>query len=163
MCEAPEIIASSFVFICRPLSRRVIMTEATSQSRIKSVLRKWQNALETTMPLHYRKEDLLKSRIDDSAEHLVRPWNYVDFLRRLRSFRSAHWFAKYNIISPLECARYGWTNTANDTLTCLSCHAKILHDPVTDPTGIVLHSQLAALHEQSCGWINNVCPTSFKQ
>ena len=45
------------------------------------------------------------------------------FRQRVASFRIATWFAKPPALSPLQCARYGWRNTAVDELTCVSCGA----------------------------------------
>jgi hypothetical protein len=47
-----------------------------------------------------------------------RPWDRGDLFRRLATFRSSTWFCKPAAISPVECARRGWTNTAADLLTC---------------------------------------------
>lgn len=84
------------------------------------------------------------------ASQPVRPWVYDDFLVRLRShlsrtnhihlklssfsllflcrsFKASLWFAMPLEISPLECARHGWTNSAPSTLKCLSCSVEIKH------------------------------------
>lgn len=47
-----------------------------------------------------------------------RPWDRGDLFRRLATFRSSTWFCKPAVISPVECARRGWTNTAADLLSC---------------------------------------------
>lgn len=47
-----------------------------------------------------------------------RPWDRGDLFRRLATFKSGTWFCKPQSISPVECARRGWTNTAPDLLTC---------------------------------------------
>lgn len=58
----------------------------------------------------------------------VRPWNYDDFLTRLKSFHNtSHWFAKDLNIDAISCCRYGWTNTKVDTLTCSYCQSTISH------------------------------------
>ncbi|KAI3428218.1 hypothetical protein D9Q98_006598 [Chlorella vulgaris] len=54
-----------------------------------------------------------------------RPWDRGDLFRRLATFRSSTWFCKPVAISPVECARRGWTNTAADLLTCEFCKAKL--------------------------------------
>jgi hypothetical protein len=47
-----------------------------------------------------------------------RPWDRGDLFRRLATFRSSTWFCKPAAISPVECARRGWTNAAADLLSC---------------------------------------------
>ena len=47
-----------------------------------------------------------------------RPWDRGDLFRRLATFKSSTWFCKPAVISPVECARRGWTNTAADLLSC---------------------------------------------
>lgn len=67
-------------------------------------------------------EDVLKS---------CRPWNYTDYLARVATFQnSSHWFAKSSRLSPLECARWGWScsQKEKDTLSCLCCDTRLVHD-----------------------------------
>ena len=47
-----------------------------------------------------------------------RVWDRGDLFYRLASFKVATWFCKPEAISPVECARRGWINTAPDLLTC---------------------------------------------
>ena len=47
-----------------------------------------------------------------------RVWDRGDLFHRLASFKAATWFCKPEAISPVECARRGWVNTAPDLLTC---------------------------------------------
>lgn len=47
-----------------------------------------------------------------------RPFDRGDLFRRLATFKSGTWFCKPDAISPVACARRGWTNTASDLLTC---------------------------------------------
>lgn len=47
-----------------------------------------------------------------------RPWDRGDLFRRLATFKSGTWFCKPQSISPVECARRGWTNTGPDLLSC---------------------------------------------
>ena len=51
---------------------------------------------------------------------MCRPWNYDDFLIRLKTFHSTrYWFAKPSSISPIECALLGWVNTGNHVFVCM--------------------------------------------
>ena len=58
----------------------------------------------------------------------VRPWNYSDFLLRLKTFHlTANWFSKPENINPITCARYGWCNNHFNTLTCSHCGIVVKH------------------------------------
>ncbi|KAK6148672.1 hypothetical protein DH2020_019584 [Rehmannia glutinosa] len=57
---------------------------------------------------------------------LCRPWDRDDLFRRLSTFKSMTWFAKPQVVSPLECARRGWVNVDMDTIACASCDARLL-------------------------------------
>lgn len=50
-----------------------------------------------------------------------RVWDRGDLLRRLQTFRPRTWFGKPAPVSPTECARRGWQNTASDEITCEVC------------------------------------------
>ena len=59
----------------------------------------------------------------------TRPWNYQDFLDRSLTFsKTRTWFAKPSSTNPLICSLYGWTNSGIDTLTCLNCKKKLIHE-----------------------------------
>ncbi|MEE6526051.1 hypothetical protein FKM82_026452, partial [Ascaphus truei] len=45
------------------------------------------------------------------------------FLSRVESFSSLKWAGKPAELSPLICAKYGWSNTECDMLKCSSCNA----------------------------------------
>ena len=71
---------------------------------------------------------------------MCRPWNYDDFLLRLKTFHSTrHWFAKPSNISPIECALIGWVNTgyicACIIMSC-SLSADFISSPMMDYTQI---------------------------
>jgi hypothetical protein len=54
--------------------------------------------------------------------HSVRPWNYSDYLHRLKTFATpTWWFAKLDSLSPTSLARQGWTNVSLNTLQCEYC------------------------------------------
>ena len=60
---------------------------------------------------------------------IARPWNYTDYKYRVMTFsKTANWFSKPSIISPLICARFGWVNSAVDVLYCHACSKSIRHD-----------------------------------
>lgn len=60
------------------------------------------------------KHDIGQQQQQQSNGSMCRPWNYDDFLLRLKTFHSTrHWFAKPSCISPIECALMGWVNTGN--------------------------------------------------
>ena len=60
---------------------------------------------------------------------LARPWNYQDYLLRTLTFsKTLNWFGKPFLISPFQCARYGWINSHQNTLQCISCGKTLSHD-----------------------------------
>jgi len=109
-------------------SSRVILTGImlnTNHDKITSSYHKKQledKYLNTTYNI--RDNDKDRDRDTSSIHHhdeinrqqpmigVCRPWNYDDFLDRLKTFHSTrHWFAKPSNISPIECALIGWVNT----------------------------------------------------
>jgi hypothetical protein len=77
-------------------------------------------------PVFGRKEE------DAAQLHKVfgacRPWNYSDFLNRLKTFNNPmNWFAKPDLISPVQCSLHGWCNTGLDTIYCFSCRESFKH------------------------------------
>jgi len=64
-----------------------------------------------------------KSPVNDWADGnwKCRPGNVDDFKRRLRTFQVPWWFNKPLCVSPIECARRGWVNAGEDTLSCELC------------------------------------------
>ena len=83
-----------------------------------------QKALESLLYLPH-----LKEQQDDASSPAAaasgrgpagkgRVWDRGDRFRRRQTFKSGTWFAKPEPISPVECARRGWLNTAPDMLTC---------------------------------------------
>ncbi|KAK9806690.1 hypothetical protein WJX73_008714 [Symbiochloris irregularis] len=102
-----------------------------------------------------------------------RPWDRSDLFQRLRSFKSFTWACKADCISPLECARRGWTNSKVDQLKCEFCQATMLFT-----LGLTGHSslqgrsltqtevleeskkfaeKLSSGHESTCPWNNTAC------
>ena len=64
-----------------------------------------------------------------SSSSRVRPFNYDDFVGRLKSFSLASkWFCKADIISPIECARFGWSNIDYNVLACTNCGIRLTHN-----------------------------------
>ncbi|KAJ1433595.1 hypothetical protein B484DRAFT_394477 [Ochromonadaceae sp. CCMP2298] len=92
-----------------------------------------------------------KKRMVDADSTLTkcRPWNYPDFLTRLRSFReTAMWFAKPAALSAVECALLGWSCSGYDQLTCRCCGAEIYDDSAST----LCASLLSTGHVTGCGW-----------
>ncbi|GER38623.1 C3HC zinc finger-like [Striga asiatica] len=85
-----------------------------------------------------------------------RPWDRDDFFRRLSTFKSTTWFAKPQVVSPLECARRGWINIDMDTIACASCDA-------LEKAAAVFSLKLESGHKLLCPWINNACGEELAQ
>ncbi|KAL0311316.1 UNVERIFIED_CONTAM: Nuclear-interacting partner of ALK [Sesamum angustifolium] len=111
-----------------------------------------------------------------------RPWDRDDLFRRLSTFKSMTWFAKPQVVSPLECARRGWVNVDMDTIACMSCDARLLFSTPTawtqqqgksyftpssfsaqycsslvEKAAMVFSLKLDSGHKLLCPWINNAC------
>eukprot|EP00752_Nemacystus_decipiens_P010651 g9484.t1 len=63
--------------------------------------------------------------VADNDKPRCRPWDYEGFIARQKTFTPLKWFAKPASTSPPVCARYGWINTARNTLSCECCGAQL--------------------------------------
>lgn len=114
-----------------------------------------------------------------------RPWSRSDFLARLATFQTSSWFNKPSLLSPVECARFGWVNDGVDILHCNSCDAYlsgtiqtgldansgkqfILHSIffyiavfLVAAVAAKLHSQLNESHQHLCPWRDNCSGTDI--
>ena len=48
-----------------------------------------------------------------------------NYLLRLRTYKASTWFAKPHPLTPMLCARHGWSNTGPDLLSCSRCGASL--------------------------------------
>uniref|UniRef100_A0A804QUC8 C3HC-type domain-containing protein n=1 Tax=Zea mays TaxID=4577 RepID=A0A804QUC8_MAIZE len=97
-----------------------------------------------------------------------RPWDRADLMRRLGSFKAMTWFAKPKVISPVNCARRGWTNIEPDVITCEACGARLLFSTPSSWTtqqvekaAAVFSLKLDSGHKLLCPWIDNICDESL--
>ncbi|WVZ69800.1 hypothetical protein U9M48_018530 [Paspalum notatum var. saurae] len=97
-----------------------------------------------------------------------RPWDRADLMRRLGSFKAMTWFAKPKAISPVNCARRGWTNIEPDVITCEACGARLLFSTPSSWTtqqvekaAAVFSLKLDTGHKLLCPWIDNICDESL--
>lgn len=80
------------------------------------------------------------------------------FDARLHTFRPLNYFCKPTSVSPIVCARFGWTNTSLDMLKCVSCKAALvvtinpkIQKRVTREKLIrAYQSKLATAHKELC-------------
>ncbi|XP_062204561.1 uncharacterized protein LOC133906618 [Phragmites australis] len=93
-----------------------------------------------------------------------RPWDRADLMCRLASFKAMTWFAKPKVISPVNCARRGWTNIEPDIITCEACGARLLFSTPSSWTtqqvekaAAVFSLKLDTGHKLLCPWIDNIC------
>ncbi|XP_069765430.1 zinc finger C3HC-type protein 1 isoform X2 [Narcine bancroftii] len=94
--------------------------------------------------------------------------NKEAFFSRVESFTSFKWAGMSYELSPLHCAKYGWTNVECDVLKCSSCQAFLcttLH-PLLDINKYKervagLHDSLKTAHEKFCFWPDSPCPDRF--
>ncbi|KAM0849972.1 hypothetical protein ACQ4PT_053380 [Festuca glaucescens] len=97
-----------------------------------------------------------------------RPWDRRDLVRRLASFKAMTWFAKPKVVSPVNCARRGWTNIEPDIITCEACGARLLFSSPSSWTpqqvekaAAVFSLKLDTGHKLLCPWIDNICDESL--
>ncbi|CAA0818406.1 C3HC zinc finger-like [Striga hermonthica] len=128
-------------------------------------------------------ESLLSGSAKPAQASACRPWDRDDFFRRLSTFKSTTWFAKPQVVSPLECARRGWINIDMDTIACASCDARILFSTPSvwtqqqgkqyfyeskillqfEKAAAVFSLKLESGHKLLCPWINNACGEELAQ
>lgn len=94
-----------------------------------------------------------------------RPRDWKAFANRLQSYKPKRWFAKPQVMSPVNCARRGFVCCAVDELKCESCDARV-RLPLA-PGCSSWHAQSVAertapllreAHAEWCGWRSHVCP-----
>ncbi len=88
----------------------------------------------------------------------ARPLSRADFLRRARSFRLVHWFAKKGHLAPMALARRGWYNTGVDSISCEGCGARL-----AAAAAAASPAALRSAHARGCVWELGACPREFAQ
>lgn len=103
-------------------------------------------------------------------EHMCRPWDRGDLMRRLATFKSMKWFAKPKVISAVNCARRGWVSVEMDTIACETCGARMLFSTPSawtqqqiEKAALVFSLKLDNGHKLHCQWIDNVCDEMLAQ
>ena len=103
--------------------------------------------LDASPSLERRKRIALSSNdLTASVPAAYRPWHLPDWLARLSTFKIsllvvlmslmyifvyiATWFGKPIELDAVKCSQHGWRNTAENTLQCPTCQAR-LHVPET--------------------------------
>ncbi|XP_047974739.1 uncharacterized protein LOC125216978 isoform X1 [Salvia hispanica] len=101
---------------------------------------------------------------------VCRPWDRGDLVKRLSTFKSMTWFAKPQVVSPLECARRGWVNVDMDTIACVSCNTRLLFSTPSawgkqqvEKAAMVFSLKLEGGHNLLCPWTNNSCAEELAQ
>uniref|UniRef100_A0A8D0G5H7 Zinc finger C3HC-type containing 1 n=1 Tax=Sphenodon punctatus TaxID=8508 RepID=A0A8D0G5H7_SPHPU len=81
---------------------------------------------------------------------------------------SLKWAGKPHELSPLVCAKYGWTNIESDMLKCSSCQAFLcaslqlaLDFNKYKERCAKLRKALCTAHEKFCFWPDSPCPDRF--
>ncbi|XP_054844535.1 zinc finger C3HC-type protein 1 [Eublepharis macularius] len=90
------------------------------------------------------------------------------FFSRVETFTSLKWAGKPHELSPLICARYGWTNIECDMLKCASCQAYLCASlqlafdfSKYKERCLELKKALCSAHEKFCFWPDSPCPDRF--
>lgn len=73
----------------------------------------------------YPRLESLDNAKEDDAKDDDNPFSPEAFRKRLKTFKARTYFAKPLGISPLVCARFGWSNKSCDILQCDLCDAAI--------------------------------------
>jgi hypothetical protein len=89
-----------------------------------------------------------------------RPWSLADFVQRVETFRASQWFGKPLQLSPLQCARFGWTNSGKDTLSCACCGEVLVVSGSPSDCSRVL-PQLESAHSADCPWRHLATPAEY--
>ncbi|XP_026545006.1 nuclear-interacting partner of ALK isoform X2 [Notechis scutatus] len=90
------------------------------------------------------------------------------FFNRVETFTSLKWAGKPHELSPLICAKYGWTNVECDMLKCSSCQAYLCASlqlafdfSKYKERCLELQKALLGAHEKFCFWPDSPCPDRF--
>ncbi|XP_030436171.1 nuclear-interacting partner of ALK [Gopherus evgoodei] len=90
------------------------------------------------------------------------------FFSRVETFTSLKWAGKPHELSPLICAKYGWTNIESDMLKCSSCQAFLCASLQLafdfnkyKERCAELKKALCTAHEKFCFWPDSPCPDRF--
>ncbi|XP_013921845.1 PREDICTED: nuclear-interacting partner of ALK, partial [Thamnophis sirtalis] len=90
------------------------------------------------------------------------------FFSRVETFTSLKWAGKPHELSPLICAKYGWTNVECDMLKCSSCQAYLCASLQLSfdfskykQRCQELQKALLGAHEKFCFWPDSPCPDRF--
>ncbi|XP_075781471.1 zinc finger C3HC-type protein 1 [Pelodiscus sinensis] len=90
------------------------------------------------------------------------------FFSRVETFTSLKWAGKPHELSPLICAKYGWTIVESDMLKCSSCQAFLCASLQLafdfnkyKERCVELKKALCTAHEKFCFWPDNPCPDRF--
>ncbi|XP_073144273.1 uncharacterized protein [Henckelia pumila] len=116
--------------------------------------------------------DVSESSISAGSDQAspCRPWDRDDLFQRLLTFKSMTWFAKPQVVSPVNCARRGWINVDIDTIACKSCGTRLFFSTPTawtlqqvEKAAIVFSLKLESGHKLLCPWINSACSEELAQ
>ncbi|XP_052645764.1 zinc finger C3HC-type protein 1 [Harpia harpyja] len=90
------------------------------------------------------------------------------YFSRVETFTPLKWAGKPRELSPLVCAKYGWTNVECDMLKCSSCQAFLCVNLQLafdfnkyKERCIELKKALCTAHEKFCFWPDSPCPDRF--
>ncbi|KAM6301858.1 zinc finger C3HC-type protein 1 isoform 2-T2 [Podargus strigoides] len=90
------------------------------------------------------------------------------YFSRVETFTPLKWAGKPHELSPLVCAKYGWTNVECDMLKCSSCQAFLcvnlqltLDFNKYKECCVELKKALCTAHEKLCFWPDSPCPDRF--
>ncbi|KAM7127648.1 LOW QUALITY PROTEIN: zinc finger C3HC-type protein 1 [Ciconia maguari] len=89
------------------------------------------------------------------------------YFSRVETFTPLKWAGKPHELSPLVCAKYGWTNVECDMLKCSSCQAflcvslQLTFDFNKYKRCMELKKALCTAHEKFCFWPDSPCPGSL--
>ncbi|XP_032895946.1 nuclear-interacting partner of ALK isoform X1 [Amblyraja radiata] len=144
---------------------------STSNRNVSETPQKVRQLLSDSIAETDQSISILESPDDSDLPGLPAPCDSANkeaFYSRVETFTSFKWAGMSLELSPLHCAKYGWTNIECDVLKCFSCQAFLcatLH-PLQDVNKYKerlagLQDDLKAAHKKFCFWPDSPCPDRF--
>uniref|UniRef100_A0A670JFE6 Zinc finger C3HC-type containing 1 n=1 Tax=Podarcis muralis TaxID=64176 RepID=A0A670JFE6_PODMU len=126
----------------------------------------------TISSLHFRKDSSAFIEVANGSPQIDElPFEATSkeaYFSRVETFTSLKWAGKPHELSPLICAKYGWTNIECDMLKCASCQAYLCASlqlafdfSKYKERCVELRKALSAAHEKFCFWPDSPCPDRF--
>ena len=123
------------------------------RTRIETLVRNEVSTTTADETLIYSSDDVLAR---------CRPWSREDLIARATTYEVSKWFLKDSLLSPLQCARFGWVREGPaNSILCRWCKASIQastsYTKSKEDELVYLLKQLKEAHTNSCPWKSCEC------